>query len=89
MFSFQNIKLVVIAVCTLGLSIWLARFGAAKKQQGIEQEQLKQKKVQLVSKAKEATLNENITENHEEIDGLADDAVDDRLQQYYRNDDQL
>lgn len=51
--------------------------------------QLEHKKEQLASRAKEATLNETITKNHEEIDSLDDDAVDDRLQQYYREDDEL
>ena len=51
--------------------------------------ELKHKKTQLASKAKEATLNEKITENNEEIDGLDNDAVDDELRPYFRDDNEL
>ncbi len=51
MINWQTIKMVSMAVVTFGLSVLVKMWGDSKKRQGVYEEQLKQKKLDLAAQA--------------------------------------
>ena len=45
--TLKSIKAIVIAICTLGISLIVMRYGASKKEDGVKQEQLKQRQTDI------------------------------------------